>query len=63
MNNVDGKMQPGMTFTIEPVVTQGVPEIEILEDGWTAKTIDDARTAQIEHTILITETGCNILTQ
>ena len=56
-------MQPGMTFTIEPVVTQGVPEIEILEDGWTAKTIDDARTAQIEHTILITETGCNILTQ
>ena len=56
-------MQAGMTFTIEPILTQGGPEIEILEDGWTAVTVDNARTAQVEHTILITETGCDILTQ
>ncbi|XP_043464758.1 methionine aminopeptidase 1D, mitochondrial [Leptopilina heterotoma] len=62
LNEVEGQMQPGMTFTIEPVLTQGGPEIEILEDGWTAVTTDNARTAQCEHTILITETGCDILT-
>lgn len=62
-NNYIGKMQPGMTFTIEPVLSQGGKEIEILEDGWTAVTADDARTAQIEHTILITDTGCDILTR
>ncbi|KAG7210362.1 hypothetical protein KM043_011897 [Ampulex compressa] len=61
-NDYAGKMQPGMTFTIEPVLTQGEQQIEILEDGWTAVTVDDARTAQIEHTILITDTGCDILT-
>ncbi|KAK2577219.1 hypothetical protein KPH14_003367 [Odynerus spinipes] len=57
------KMQPGMTFTIEPVLSQGGKEIEILEDGWTAVTVDDARTAQVEHTILITDNGCDIMTK
>ncbi|XP_015593730.1 methionine aminopeptidase 1D, chloroplastic/mitochondrial [Cephus cinctus] len=61
-NRYGGQMQPGMTFTIEPVLTQGGPQVEILEDGWTAVTVDDARTAQMEHTILITDTGCDILT-
>lgn len=55
-------MKKGMTFTIEPVLTQGDREIEILEDQWTAVTVDDARTAQFEHTILINETGAEILT-
>lgn len=55
-------MQKGMTFTIEPVLTQGDREIEILDDNWTAVTTDNARTAQFEHTILITETGAEILT-
>lgn len=55
-------MQPGMTFTIEPLLTQGSEECVLLEDGWTAVTVDDARTAQIEHTILITEAGCDVLT-
>ncbi|XP_012289173.1 methionine aminopeptidase 1D, mitochondrial isoform X2 [Orussus abietinus] len=61
-NDMPGKMQPGMTFTIEPVITQGSEEIEICEDGWTAVTVDKARTAQCEHTILITNNGCEILT-
>lgn len=51
-----------MTFTIEPVLTQGAPDVQILDDGWTAVMIDNARTAQIEHTILITDTSCEILT-
>lgn len=55
-------MAPGMTFTIEPVLTQGGREIEIQEDNWTAITTDNARTAQFEHTILITETAAEVLT-
>lgn len=57
------RMQPGMTFTIEPILSQGGKEVEILEDGWTAVTVDDARTAQVEHTILITDNGCEIMTK
>ncbi|XP_047357571.1 methionine aminopeptidase 1D, mitochondrial [Vespa velutina] len=57
------RMQPGMTFTIEPILSQGGKEVEILEDGWTAVTVDDARTAQVEHTILITDSGCEIMTK
>lgn len=55
-------MLPGMTFTIEPVLSQGTNEFKILEDGWTAVTLDNSRTAQCEHTILITDTGCEVLT-
>jgi methionyl aminopeptidase len=61
-NNDSEQMKAGMTFTIEPVLSQGMTQIEILDDGWTACTVDNSRTAQIEHTILITETGCEILT-
>ena len=56
-------MKPGMTFTVEPVITQGREEVIILEDGWTAVTMDNARSAQMEHTILITDHGCDILTR
>uniref|UniRef100_A0A1A9ZQW6 Methionine aminopeptidase n=1 Tax=Glossina pallidipes TaxID=7398 RepID=A0A1A9ZQW6_GLOPL len=62
-NNFPGTMQRGMTFTIEPILTFGGPEVEIQEDGWTATTLDGARTAQFEHTILITETGAEVLTK
>lgn len=61
-NHVDDLMLPGMTFTIEPILTLGNIEIEIQRDGWTAITVDNARTAQFEHTILITDAGCEILT-
>jgi methionyl aminopeptidase len=55
-------MEAGMTFTIEPVLAQGSQEIVILEDGWTAVTLDNGRTAQWEHTVLITDNGVEILT-
>lgn len=55
-------MAPGMTFTIEPIFSLGTEEIELWEDGWTTTTIDGSRTSQFEHTILITEEGCEILT-
>ncbi|KAI8122893.1 mitochondrial, Methionine aminopeptidase 1D [Lucilia cuprina] len=61
-NKMPGKMTAGMTFTIEPILTLGGPEIEIQEDGWTAISVDGARSAQFEHTILITETSHEILT-
>lgn len=61
-NNYRGKMQAGMTFTIEPILTQGEDLIDILDDNWTAVTTDDARTAQFEHTVLITDSGVEILT-
>lgn len=61
-NAYPGKMEAGMTFTIEPILTQGEEYIDILQDDWTAVTADNARTAQFEHTVLITDTGVDILT-
>ncbi|KAG8181334.1 hypothetical protein JTE90_017503 [Oedothorax gibbosus] len=61
-NEEPGIMQKGMIFTIEPVICEGAPDIVILEDGWTASTEDNSRSAQFEHTILITEEGAEILT-
>ncbi|GAA4555409.1 type I methionyl aminopeptidase [Planotetraspora kaengkrachanensis] len=53
---------PGMTFTIEPMLTLGTIEYEIWPDGWTAVTKDHKRTAQFEHTLVVTESGNEILT-
>ncbi|XP_058814596.1 methionine aminopeptidase 1D, mitochondrial isoform X2 [Topomyia yanbarensis] len=61
-NNYPGTMRTGMTFTIEPILTLGDVDAEILDDGWTAVSVDNARSAQFEHTILITEGGCEVLT-
>lgn len=61
-NEYPGKMKTGMTFTIEPVLTQGDIEIIILEDGWTAVTADNARAAQFEHTVWINGSKAEILT-
>ena len=55
-------MEPGMTFTIEPMITLGTYDYEIWEDGWTVVTRDRRLTAQFEHTILVTDTGSEILT-
>lgn len=55
-------MVSGNVFTIEPILTLGAKPIEILEDCWTAVTLDNGRSAQFEHTVLITEEGCEILT-
>jgi methionyl aminopeptidase len=56
------RMVPGMVFTIEPMINLGGWELEILEDGWTAVTKDGKLSAQFEHTLAVTELGCEILT-
>jgi methionyl aminopeptidase len=56
------RLAPGMTFTIEPMITVGTWEHRTWDDGWTAVTADGERTAQFEHTVVLTETGAEILT-
>ncbi|WP_433216433.1 type I methionyl aminopeptidase [Dactylosporangium sp. CS-047395] len=55
-------MEPGMTFTIEPMITLGTHEYDMWRDGWTVVTKDRKWTAQFEHTIVVTEDGYEILT-
>lgn len=55
-------MVPGMTFTIEPMINEKDCDTETLEDGWTVMTIDGGLSAQWEHTILVTESGFEIIT-
>jgi methionyl aminopeptidase len=55
-------IEPGMTFTIEPMLTLGTINYEIWPDGWTVVTADRKRTAQFEHTLLVTADGAEILT-
>ena len=56
------RLKPGMTFTIEPMINLGSFQVRILDDDWTAVTQDGSLSAQFEHTILVTETGHEILT-
>lgn len=63
LNNYPGRMVPGMVFTIEPCISEGDRRVRVLEDGWTAITLDNSRTAQMEHTVLITDKGVEVLTQ
>jgi len=56
------KIKPGMIFTVEPMVNMGVWKHRIWEDGWTAVTSDLQRSAQFEHTVLVTQDGVDILT-
>jgi methionyl aminopeptidase len=55
-------MEPGMTFTVEPMLTLGTYEWDLWDDGWTVVTKDRRRSAQFEHTVLVTEAGAEILT-
>ncbi|MEV0379640.1 type I methionyl aminopeptidase [Nonomuraea sp. NPDC050643] len=57
------ELVPGMTFTIEPMLTLGTIDYDIWPDKWTAVTKDRRRTAQFEHTIVVTDSGSEILTQ
>ena len=61
-NKAVGFMKPGHIFTIEPMVNMGVWKDVTWTDKWTSSTVDGQRSAQFEHTILITETGCEVLT-
>src|SRR5918912_919253 len=55
-------IEPGMTFTVEPMLTLGTHEWDLWDDGWTVVTRDRLRSAQFEHTVLVTDTGSEILT-
>lgn len=59
---VGPRMREGMTFTIEPMINLGTWRVEVMEDNWTAVTLDRKLSAQFEHTILITAEGYEILT-
>lgn len=56
------ELQPGMCFTIEPMVNAGKQQVKLKPDGWTVVTRDHSLSAQYEHTLLITESGCEVLT-
>ena len=56
------ELKPGMFFTIEPMINLGKPPVKLLADGWTAVTRDKSLSAQFEHSIGITEDGCEIFT-
>ncbi len=60
--NVDTVIEPGMVFTIEPMINLGGLGYEIWDDGWTVVTTDKRWTAQFEHTLVVTEDGAEILT-
>ena len=61
--NTGMELNPGMTFTIEPMINAGKYDIKVLDDGWTAVTKDKSLSAQFEHTIGITENGYEIFTK
>ncbi len=56
------EIESGMTFTIEPMINLGDWRCDILDDGWTAVTVDRALSAQFEHTVMVTERGVEVLT-
>ncbi|MAU96747.1 MAG: type I methionyl aminopeptidase [Fulvimarina sp.] len=56
------ELKPGMIFTIEPMINLGRPHVKILNDGWTAVTRDRTLSAQYEHSLGVTETGCEVFT-
>jgi len=55
--------KPGLVIAIEPIVSAGGPAIEVLDDGWTIVSVDGSPAAQYEHTVAITQNGCEILTK
>eukprot|EP00033_Pygsuia_biforma_P001919 GCRY01002140.1.p1 GENE.GCRY01002140.1~~GCRY01002140.1.p1 ORF type:complete len:433 (-),score=66.32 GCRY01002140.1:121-1281(-) len=61
-NEARGVMKPGHIFTIEPMINQGNPKVFHWSDNWTATTTDGKRSAQFEHTLLVTEKGVEVLT-
>ena len=57
------KLEPGMTFTLEPMINAGRRHVRLLNDKWTVVTKDHSPSAQWEHTILVTDDGFDVLTQ
>jgi len=61
-NKATGFMKAGHVFTIEPMINAGIHKDFTWQDDWTSSTVDGKRSAQFEHTLLITEDGCEVLT-
>lgn len=57
------RLRAGMCFTIEPMINLGGYEVEIQDDKWTALTVDRSLSAQFEHTLVVTRSGCEVLTR
>lgn len=56
------RLEPGMIFTVEPMINLGKPHVKMLSDGWTAVTRDRSLSAQFEHSVGVTQTGCEVFT-
>ncbi len=56
------RLKAGMCFTIEPMINLGGPDVDLLDDSWTVVTRDGRLSAQFEHTVVVTRTGCEVLT-
>jgi methionyl aminopeptidase len=61
-NSFKTRMEPGMIFTIEPILVEGSRRVHVWGDGWSAATFDGGTGAQFEHEVLITEDGHEVLT-
>jgi len=57
------EIKKGMVFTIEPMINAGDPDLRVLSDRWTAVTSDGSFSSQFEHTLAVTENGCEVLTR
>ncbi|MBT3341472.1 MAG: type I methionyl aminopeptidase [Gemmatimonadetes bacterium] len=57
------RLQPGVVFTVEPMVNEGTADVRVLDDDWTAVTTDGALSAQFEHTVAVSENGPDILSR
>jgi methionyl aminopeptidase len=55
------RLRPGMVVAIEPMINQGRKEVRTLDDGWTVMAADELPSGHYEHTVAITETGCDVL--
>ena len=62
-NKAIGVMKAGHVFTIEPMISEGTWRDKLWPDDWTAATLDGKRSAQFEHTLLVTDKGCEVLTK
>lgn len=62
-HTLGSQLKPGMTIAIEPIITIGKRHVQTLADGWTVVTKDGSYAAQVEHTVLVTKNGCEILTK
>ena len=56
------RLKAGMVFTIEPMINRGAPDVRVLADGWTVVSADGSLSAQFEHTVVVTPSGCEVLT-